>query len=212
MTRQRTRVKFCGMMRVEDALAAVALGVDAIGLVLTSKSRRFAGIEQARAIRRALPPFVAAVALFMDDDVSFVAEAIDAVAPDLLQFHGSETTPDCVRYGRPYLKAVAMGGGQDWQPVVAAHPQATGFLFDGHAAGQQGGSGQGFDWSVLPRDIGKPVILAGGLTAENVAAAIGLARPYAVDVSSGIEATPGAKDADKMRRFIAAVRAADEVE
>jgi phosphoribosylanthranilate isomerase len=145
----------------------------------------------------------------MDDDVSFVAEAIAAVAPDLLQFHGSETAPDCVRYGRPYLKAVAMGGGQYWQPVVSAHPQAAGFLFDGHAAGAQGGSGQGFDWSVLPRDTGKPILLAGGLVAENVAAAIRIVRPYAVDVSSGIEAAPGMKDADKMRRFIAAVRAAD---
>jgi phosphoribosylanthranilate isomerase len=212
MTRQRTRVKFCGMMRVEDALVAAELGVDAIGLVLTRKSQRFAGIERARAIRRALPPFVTAVALFMDDDVSFIAEAIAAVTPDLLQFHGSETAPDCVRYGRPYLKAIAMGGGQDWQPVVAAHPQAAGFLFDGHAAGQQGGSGQGFDWAVLPRGIGKPVILAGGLTAENVGAAIGVARPYAVDVSSGIEATIGTKDTDRMRRFIAAVRTADEVE
>jgi phosphoribosylanthranilate isomerase len=209
MTMQRTRVKFCGMTRVDDALQAVALGVDAIGFVLTRKSKRFAGIERAREIRRALPPFVAAVALFMDDDVSFVAEAIAAVAPDLLQFHGSETAPDCVRYGRPYLKAVAMGGGQYWQPVVSAHPQAAGFLFDGHAAGAQGGSGQGFDWSVLPRDTGKPILLAGGLVAENVAAAIRIVRPYAVDVSSGIEAAPGMKDADKMRRFIAAVRAAD---
>jgi phosphoribosylanthranilate isomerase len=211
MRTQRTRIKFCGITRAEDALAAAALGVDAIGLVLTSGSRRFAGIERARQIRRALPPFVVAVALFMDDDVGFVAEAVATIAPDLLQFHGSEAAPDCVRYGRPYLKAIAMGGGLDWQTLVAAHPQAGGFLFDGHAAGEQGGAGQSFDWSTLPRNLGKPIVLAGGLVPENVGAAVRSARPWAVDVSSGIESAPGLKDMDKMRRFIAAVRAADEV-
>ena len=212
MTTQRTRIKFCGVTRADDALAAAALGVDAIGFVLTRKSRRFAGIERARQMRRALPPFVTAVALFMDDDVSFVSEAVAAVAPDLLQFHGSEAAPDCVRYGRPYLKAVAMRGGlDDWQMLVQSHAQAAGFLFDGHAAGEQGGAGRPFDWSALPRDPGKPVVLACGLTPENVAAAIRAVRPWAVDVSSGIEAEAGVKDMDKMRRFIAAVRTADEV-
>ena len=212
MTTQRTRIKFCGVTRAEDALAAAALGVDAVGFVLTRKSRRFAGIERARQMRRALPPFVTAVALFMDDDVSFVSEAVAAVAPDLLQFHGSEAAPDCVRYGRPYLKAVAMRDGLvDWRRLVDSHAQAIGFLFDGHAAGEQGGSGRSFDWSLLPRDAGKPVVLAGGLTPENVAAAIRAVRPWAVDVSSGIEAEPGLKDIDRMRRFIAAVRTADEV-
>jgi len=212
VTTQRTRIKFCGMTRAEDALAAAALGVDAVGFVLTRKSRRFAGIERARQMRRALPPFVTAVALFMDDDVSFVSEAVAAIAPDLLQFHGSEAAPDCVRYGRPYLKAVAMRDGLvDWRRLVDSHAQATGFLFDGHAAGEQGGSGRSFDWSLLPRDAGKPVVLAGGLTPENVAAAIRAVRPWAVDVSSGIEAEPGLKDIDRMRRFIAAVRTADEV-
>jgi len=212
VTTQRTRIKFCGVTRAEDALAAAALGVDAVGFVLTRKSRRFAGIERARQMRRALPPFVTAVALFMDDDVSFVSEAVAAVAPDLLQFHGSEAAPDCVRYGRPYLKAVAMRDGLvDWRRLVDSHAQATGFLFDGHAAGEQGGSGRSFDWSLLPRDAGKPVVLAGGLTPENVAAAIRAVRPWAVDVSSGIEAEPGLKDIDRMRRFIAAVRTADEV-
>lgn len=212
MTTQRTRIKFCGVTRAEDALAAAALGVDAVGFVLTRRSRRFAGIERAREMRRALPPFVMAVALFMDDDVSFVSEAVAAVAPDLLQFHGSEAAPDCVRYGRPYLKAVAMRDGLgDWRRLVDSHAQATGFLFDGHAAGEQGGSGQSFDWALLPRDAGKPVVLAGGLTPENVGAAIRAVRPWAVDVSSGIEAQPGTKDIDRMRRFIAAVRTADEV-
>jgi phosphoribosylanthranilate isomerase len=206
----RTRIKFCGMTRVEDALAAVELGVDAIGVVLTARSKRFAGLERAREIRRAVPPFVALVALFMDDEPAFVSEAVSRVAPDLLQFHGSETAPDCVRYGRPYLKAIAMGGGA-WRAAIDAHPRAAGFLLDGHGAGEQGGSGRTFDWTAVPRDAGRPLVLAGGLSAENVGRAIAAARPYAVDVSSGIEAAPGVKDADKMRRFIAAVRAADGV-
>lgn len=209
MTTARIRVKFCGMTRTEDALAGAELGVDAIGIVLTRRSRRFAGIENARSIRRALPPFIAAVTLFMDDEPAFIAEAIATVRPDLLQFHGSEEAPDCVRYGLPYLKAVPMGQGGDWRSVVAAHPQAAGFLFDGNAAGEQGGSGRRFDWSQLPAGLAAPVIVAGGLTPENVGEAIRTARPYAVDVSGGIESVPGVKDAEKMRRFIAAVRSSE---
>src|ERR1700751_411311 len=163
---KRTRIKFCGMTRVDDALAAVDLGVDAIGIVLTARSRRFAGLERAREIRRALPPFVTVVALFMDDEPAFVAEAVARVAPDLLQFHGSETAPDCVRYGRPYLKAVAMGGG-DWRATIAAHPQAAAFLLDGHGAGEQGGSGRTFDWTAAPPAGGKPIVLAGRLVPED---------------------------------------------
>ena len=207
---RRTRIKFCGMTRVEDALAAADLGVDAIGVVLAARSKRFAGLEGAREIRRGVPPFVTVVALFMDDEPAFIAQAVARVAPDLLQFHGSETAADCVRYGRPYLKAVAMGGG-DWRAVIGAHPQAAAFLLDGHGAGEQGGSGRTFDWTAAPRAVGKPIVLAGGLAPENVGAAIATARPFAVDVSSGIESTPGVKDADRMRRFVAAVRAVDGV-
>jgi phosphoribosylanthranilate isomerase len=207
--RVRTRIKFCGMTRIEDVQAAVALGVDAIGIVLTDRSQRFAGIERARDIRMALPPFVDLVALFMDDMPGFIAEAVAAVQPDLLQFHGSETAQDCVRYRVPYLKAVAMGGGIDPAEVVRAHPAAAGFLLDGHAAGEQGGSGKTFDWSAAVRAFAKPIILAGGLTAQNVGAAIRAVRPHAVDVSSGVESSPGIKDAAKLRAFVAAVRAAD---
>jgi phosphoribosylanthranilate isomerase len=205
VTSERVRVKFCGFTRRDDALAACALGVDAIGMVLTTRSKRFAGIANARDIRRALPPFVSVVTLFMDDEPAFVAEAIATVRPDLLQFHGSEEAPDCVRYGLPYLKAVPMGAGGDWRTIVAAHSQAAGFLFDGNAPGEQGGSGNRFDWAQLPASLSAPVILAGGLTPENVGDAIRAAHPYAVDVSSGIEAAPGIKDADKMKRFVAAV-------
>jgi phosphoribosylanthranilate isomerase len=206
---QRTRIKFCGMTRLEDVRAAVALGVDAVGVVLTDKSRRYAGIERAREIRMALPPFVDLVALFMDDMPGFIAEAVAAVQPDLLQFHGSETAQDCVRYRVPYLRAVAMGGGVDPAEVMHAHPAASGFVLDGHAAGEQGGSGKTFDWAAAVRAFTKPVVLAGGLTTHNVGAAIRTMRPHAVDVSSGIESAPGIKDAAKLRAFVDAVRTAD---
>ncbi|MEO8803856.1 MAG: phosphoribosylanthranilate isomerase [Rudaea sp.] len=202
----RVRIKFCGMTRAADAHAAVALGVDAIGLVLTRQSRRFVGLGLAVEIRGALPPFVAAVALFMNDDQGWIRECIDAIAPDLLQFHGSEGAAQCTCYDRPYLKAVAMGGGENPDAVIAQHPDAVGFLLDGHAAGESGGSGREFDWALAPRELRQPLILAGGLTCDNVAAAIRTARPYAVDVSSGIESAPGIKDAEKMRRFVEAVR------
>jgi len=206
MSMQRIRIKFCGMTRVEDALAAAALGVDAVGVVMTDRSKRFAGVARAQAIRAALPPLVDLVALFMDDQPGFIAEAVAAIQPDLLQFHGSETARDCVRYGIPYLKAVAMGDGLNPADVVQAHPQAIGFLLDGHASGEQGGSGKTFDWSMAAVPFERPVLLAGGLTAGNVGAAIRAVRPYAVDVSSGIEAAPGIKDAHEMQRFVAAVR------
>lgn len=205
----RTRLKFCGITRIEDALAAASLGVDAIGFVQTRKSKRF--IEPARAaeIRGALPPFVAVVTLFMDDDPAWISEAIAAVNPDLLQFHGGESAADCVRYGRPYMKAVAMAQAVDPLATFRAHPQAAAFLLDGHAEGEQGGSGRAFDWSRVPADQGRPIVLAGGLTPDNVQSAIHAARPYAVDVSSGIESAPGIKDIDLMRRFAEQVRQAD---
>lgn len=217
MTCARTRIKFCGITRAEDARAAVDLGVDAIGVILARRSKRCVDLDSARRIRRGLPPFVTAVALFMDDDAAFVAEAVATIAPDALQFHGSEAAPDCVRYGRPYLKAVPMAPGPGapesaagrWRSLVDAHPAAAGFVFDGHAAGAPGGSGQRFDWAGV-RGFERPLILAGGLTADNVGDAIGSARPFAVDVASGIEAQVGIKDPEKMRRFVAAVRAADE--
>jgi len=204
----RTRIKFCGITRMQDAHAAAALGVDAIGLVLTRKSPRFVEIAQAREIRRSLPPFVSAVALFMDDEPAWIAQAIDAIAPEMLQFHGMESAADCGRYGRRYLKAVPMGDGADVHDVVAAHPAATGFLLDGHAAGEQGGRGKSFDWSRAPLNLQRPVLLAGGLTCDNVGPAIRAVRPYAVDVSSGIESAPGVKDLDKMRRFVEEVQRA----
>jgi phosphoribosylanthranilate isomerase len=204
----RTRIKFCGITRPDDARLAAELGVDALGLVFTPRSRRRVELATAAAIRRALPPFVAAVALFMDDEPGWIAQVIDAVQPDLLQFHGSETAEFTGAFARPYLKAVPMASVGDVAAYAAQHPAAAGFLLDSHATGTAGGSGAAFDWTRVPRDFGRPLLLAGGLDAHNVAQAIALARPYAVDVSSGVEAAPGVKDAAKMRAFVDAVRAA----
>jgi phosphoribosylanthranilate isomerase len=206
-----TRIKCCGMTRVEDALLAAELGADAMGVVMTARSKRQVSLERARAIVDAMPPFVATVALCMDDDAGFVQEIIDVVRPSLLQFHGQESDEWCAQFGHPYLKAIAMGEGAAALYQLRDHPHAAGLLLDGHGLGEAGGSGKVFDWSLMPRDLRQPLILAGGLTSENVAAAIRIARPWAVDVSSGIESAPGIKDPAKMRHFMAAVRTADSV-
>lgn len=200
----RTRIKFCGLTRAEDVRCAIALGVDAIGFVLTRRSRRFVEPEQARALRDALPPFVSAVALFMDDAPDWVAEVVATMRPDLLQFHGEESGGFAERFDRPYLKAIPMGSVADVAAYADAHPRACGFLLDSHSTGAAGGSGEAFDWARFPHQLDRPLVLAGGLDAGNVAQAIALARPYAVDVSSGIESAPGIKDAGRMRAFVAA--------
>ena len=210
MNAVRTRIKFCGITRAEDARLAADLGVDAIGLVFTRKSQRFVGLGQARAIRRALPPFVTAVALFMDDEPAWIEEVIAVVQPDFLQFHGSEPAGFAASFARPYFKAVPMASVMDVAAYAAHHPDATGLLFDSHAAGTVGGSGETFDWTRVPRNNGRPIVLAGGLDPRNVAQAIAIVRPYAVDVSSGIETAPGIKQASAMRRFAEAVRLADD--
>ena len=201
------RIKFCGITRAEDARTAVALGVDAVGFVFTRRSQRYVGVAQARAMRDALPPFTSVVALFMDDEPAWVEDVIAGVRPDLLQFHGSESAGYATSFARPYLMAIPMAGA-DARSIMEAHPQAAGFLLDSHAPGAAGGSGQPFDWSRVPKST-RPVILAGGLDAGNVAQAIAVVRPYAVDVSSGIEAAPGIKDAQRIAAFIAAARRAD---
>lgn len=206
---KRTRIKYCGMTRVEDALYAAQLGVDAIGMVFTARSKRQVTIAQAQAIRQALPPFVAAVALFMDDEPAYVREVIAEVRPDLLQFHGSEPDAWCAQFGLPHLKAIGMGDGAAALPRLREHPHAAALLLDGHGLGEAGGSGQAFDWSLLPRDLGQPLMLAGGLRPDNVAEAIRIARPWAVDVASGVESAPGIKDPARMLAFVQAVRAAD---
>ena len=205
---RRVRVKFCGFTRVQDVHPAVALGVDAVGLVLTPRSKRCIDMPTALAIRTALPPFVSVVALFMDDEPDHIRRAVQTLKPDLLQFHGAEDAADCMRYGCRYLKAIAMGSVVDVAAAMAAHPAAAAFLLDSHVAGGAGGSGAVFDWTQAPREAARAIVLAGGLTCDNVGPAIRAVRPYAVDVSSGIESAPGIKDADKMRRFIEEVERA----
>lgn len=204
-----TRIKCCGMTRVEDALLAAQLGADAIGLVFTARSRRQVTLAQAHEIAVALPPFVATVALFMDDDAALVQQVLDEVRPTLLQFHGVEDDHWCAQFGRPFLKAIAMGEGTAALTRMHDYPHAAGLLLDGHMSGAAGGSGKTFDWSLLPRVFAQPLILAGGLRPDNVAAAVRALHPWAVDVASGVESAPGIKDPQRLRAFIQSVRTAD---
>jgi phosphoribosylanthranilate isomerase len=205
----RTRIKICGATRIEDALLACELGADAIGMVMTPSSPRCVPIERARAIRDALPAFVDAVVLSHDLPAERVRAIIDGVRPDLVQFHGTEDAAFCEAFGVRYIKAVGMDGDVDVRAIAAAHPHASGFVLDGHPPGQQGGRGKTFDWSRIPHDLGRPILLAGGLSAGNVGDAIRAVHPWAVDLASGVEASPGIKDASKMRAFFEAVHAAD---
>lgn len=214
----RTRIKFCGMTRVEDALQASALGVDAIGLIFAARSKRHVTPEAAVEIRNALPPFVDAVALFMNNPADDVRATIDRVRPTLLQFHGDEDDVFCAAFGLPYIKAVAMGGEGSEPPstrlgqtLIARWPHAAAFLFDSHAKGEAGGSGHTFDWARVPLDFARPFLVAGGLTPRNVFDAVRATACWGVDVSSGIEvdAVPGVKDLARMRQFVDEVRRAD---
>jgi phosphoribosylanthranilate isomerase len=203
----RTRIKFCGLTRAEDVDLAVALGVDAVGFVLVAGSPRHLDLDEAAALRRRLSPFVTSVVLLRDADAAFVREAIARVQPDLLQFHGREADAFCAQFDRPYLTAIAMGdAGADIAALSAEHPRAVGILFDSHVPGGMGGQGKTFDWSRIPTGLARPLILAGGLNADNVSSAVASVRPYAVDVSSGIESSPGIKDYAKMQAFIDGVR------
>lgn len=204
-----TRIKCCGMTRIEDALLAARFGADAIGLVFTARSKRRVTLARAREIIAALPPFVTTVALFMDDDAALVRLVMDEAHPDLLQFHGNESDDWCAQFAHPFLKAIAMGEGRAALSRLHDYPHAAGLLLDGHAVGEAGGSGRAFDWSLLPDGLAQPVILAGGLHADNVGAAIHVARPWAVDVASGVESAPGIKDPVRLEAFIHAVRTAD---
>ena len=205
----RTRIKFCGLTRPGDVRLAVELGVDALGLVFAANSPRRLGMELADSLSQVVPPLVDVVALFMDNPGSEVAAAIRACRPSLLQFHGAEDDAFCRGFGLPFIKTVPMGeGAADAALARKRYPSASAFLLDGHGPGQPGGRGERFDWTTIP-PLGRPVFLAGGLAAGNVAQAIRDARPYAVDVSSGIESAPGTKDGEKMKQFVDEVRRAD---
>ena len=208
----RTRIKFCGLTRPGDVRLASELGVDAVGFVFAERSPRRLKAEEARAMRHALAPLVDAVALFMNNSQEEVRDVVRQVRPSLLQFHGDEDDAFCRGFGVPYLKAIAMGEGASIEDGTALHrryPAAAGFLFDSHAAGEAGGSGRAFEWSRIPAGMTKPFVLAGGLDPDNVFDAVCETLPWGVDVSSGIEAAPGIKDGNRMRRFVEEVRRAD---
>ena len=200
------RVKICGITRVEDALAAAAAGADAIGLVFYAKSPRAVDIEQARVILAALPPFATTVGLFVDAERSELERILASVPLDLLQFHGDESVQQCEAFGRPYIKALRVKAGDDIAAQVARYPSAQGILLDAYVEGVPGGTGEAFDWSLIPQTLSKPLILAGGLRPDNVAEAVSRVRPYAVDVSGGVEASKGVKDVEKVGAFIRAAR------
>lgn len=200
------RSKICGITRVEDALAAVDAGADAIGLVFYAKSPRAVTVPQAQAILAALPPFVTTVGLFVDCQRSELNAILDAVPLDLLQFHGDESPAACEGFRRPYIKALRVKPGDDIAARIGLYGSAAGVLLDTFVPGVPGGTGEAFDWSLVPQGLSVPIILAGGLTPENVRAAIEQVRPYAVDVSGGVEASKGLKDSDKIHAFVRAVR------
>ncbi len=205
----RTRVKICGITRIEDARASVLAGADAIGLVFYPKSSRFLSIHQAIEIVQAIPAFVTVVGLFKDARPSEIEAVLERVPLGLLQFHGDECPADCGAYAIPYIKAIGMFGNTNLQAYADTYADAAGLLLDSHAVGEAGGTGQTFDWSMLPDNFDRPMILAGGLNPSNIAEAIHTANPYAVDLSSGVESAPGIKDADKIVVLMQEVRRAD---
>ncbi len=204
-----TRVKICGITRPQDGLAAAAAGAHAIGLVFHPASPRYVTVAQARAIVAALPPLVSVVGLFVDAAESEIRAVLERVPLDLIQFHGTEPAQDCRRFGRRYLKVLHVRPGADLAAAAAPYADAAGLLLDAFVPGVPGGSGQTFDWAAVPAGLPRPLLLAGGLDAGNVAAAIRRLRPWAVDVSSGVESAPGVKDAQRIGMFMQAVREGD---
>lgn len=211
-TNQRTRIKICGLTREADVDAAVDAGADAIGFVLYARSPRAVSVARAGELARRLPPFVMPVCLFVNADAALLDAALQAVPQTLLQFHGDETPAQCEAVHRatrrPYLRAARMAPGFDLLDFAAAHASAAGILLDAHVEGY-GGGGKAFDWSLIPANVPRPVVLSGGLHPANVIDGITHVRPWAVDVSSGVETAKGLKDAALMRQFCDAVREAD---
>jgi phosphoribosylanthranilate isomerase len=201
-----TKIKVCGVTQVVQAQEAARLGVDAIGLVFFAKSPRHVSLKQAREIAKALPPFVTTVGLFVNETIDTIQRVCAEVPLQLLQFHGDETPAMCRQFGLPYLKAVRIHQHTDIKALCDLYYDASGLLCDTWVEGVQGGSGQVFDWGLLPDTLSLPLVLSGGLHAGNVAAAIKITRPWAVDVSSGVESAPGQKDMQKVMQFIAATR------
>ncbi len=200
----RVRVKICGITRIEDALAAARAGADAIGLVFYPPSPRCLSYEQARRLREALPPFVSAVALFVNPERAMVERVLAEVRPDALQFHGEEDAPFCAQFGVPYIKACRVREGTDLLEYFAPFKGAQGWLADAYVEAY-GGVGSRFDWRLVPAERDRPLILSGGLTIDNVREALRLVRPWGVDVSTGVEVAKGIKGAAMIEAFIAEV-------
>ena len=201
-----TRIKICGINHVDDALKAVGCGADAIGIIFVEKSPRYASLTEARVIAESIPPFVTVVGLFMDAPAEKVRDALTAVPLNLLQFHGDEPAEYCDQFNMPYIKVLRMRENANVVAYAQEYPNASGILLDAYHKGMGGGTGETFDWNLIPADIPLPLILAGGLTPENVAAAVEQVRPYAVDVSSGVESEPAVKDHSKIEQFIKEVQ------
>ena len=203
----KPRIKICGLTRRDDLLGAVHAGADAIGLVFYPPSPRHVDLKTAAELARAVPPLVSIVGLFVNADPQDVRETLAAMPVHVLQFHGDENEAYCRQFDRPYLKAARVKAGLDLVQYAASFPTAQAIVLDACVDGY-GGGGKVFDWSLIPPQIGKPIILSGGLDAGNVGEAIARVHPAAVDVSSGVESAPGIKDTDKIRAFVAAVRSA----
>lgn len=198
----RTRIKICGLTRVEDALAAAEAGADAIGLVFYPPSPRAVALSRAAEIVRQLPPFIDTVGLFVNPDADFVRKVQGESGISLLQFHGDESPAFCEQFGRRWMKAVRVRSGRDIEVAYQNYESAAGLLVDAYDPQQYGGTGQTFDWSLIPAKRPRPLILAGGLNSANVASAVAAVRPWAVDVSGGVEREKGIKDASRMIEFI----------
>ncbi len=197
----RTRIKICGITRQEDADAAVAAGADALGFVFYDPSPRNVNVDQAAEIIRNLPAFVTSTALFVNADVAFVRRVIDSTGLDLLQFHGDEDVAYCEQFDRPYMKAIRMKPDVDIQAECERYTSATAILLDAYRPGVPGGTGESFDWDRIPSGLKKPIVLAGGLEPDNIRRAVETVRPFAVDVSGGVEASKGIKDKAKLEKF-----------
>lgn len=208
---RRTRVKICGITRLQDAVLAQELGADSLGFVFVPASKRYLVPDVAAELVNRLQPFVTPVGLFLDAEPAEVQRALDLMPTLVPQFHGRETAEYCEQFGRPYLKAIGVGsaGNLPSAAQLSAYRRALGFLLDSHEPGELGGTGHAFDWTRLEDRMHKPLVLAGGLNAQNVEQAVRQVRPYAVDVSSGVEQARGIKEAAAMQAFLDAVRKAD---
>ena len=205
---QRTRIKFCGLTRRQDVAAAVAIGADAIGFVMWPDSKRAISVEQLAELAADVPAFVTRVGLFVDQPEDTIVACLPYL--DLLQFHGDEPAEVCERYDRPWIKALRMRDGLDLAAAAKRYGNASGLLLDAYRPGVPGGTGDTFDWSRIPANLAKPVILAGGLVADNAGDAVHRVAPYALDVSGGIESAPGIKDVTRMQAFVDAVQTANQ--